>query len=179
MAPKNTESEDAEGSIARRTDNGAASDQTAIGIARDGLADKSLIERKPNSGSARLSWARENSKHRRTATRQQGFCRSVLKQFPLDFSQTGVLLEDRFFEIVAKRTALQAPGKSTEPIKFRASCEVCQICCAKPAISVGCGDVNGLWRNHQQMALSEVGQRIDLVAFADAHGAAALQKERH
>ena len=48
-------------------------DQTAIGIARNGLANKSLIERKPNSGSARLSWARENSKHRRTATRQQGF----------------------------------------------------------------------------------------------------------
>src|SRR5262252_6437332 len=148
MAPKNTESEDAEGSIARRTDKGATSDQTAIGIARDGLANKSLIERKPNSGSARLSWARENSKHRRTATRQQGFCRSVLKQFPLDFSQTGVLLEDRFFEIVLKRTALQAPSKSTEPIKSRACYEVCQLRRLQPAIGVGRGDVDGLRRNH-------------------------------
>src|SRR5262252_6850562 len=157
MAPKNTESEDAEGSIARRTDKGATSDQTAIGIARDGLANKSLIERKPNSGSARLSWARENSKHRRTATRQQGFCRSVLKQFPLDFSQTGVLLEDRFFEIVGKRTALQAPGKSTEPIEFRASCRVCQFWRIQPAIGVGSWNVDSAGRDDEQMALRSVG----------------------
>src|SRR5262249_56848781 len=125
--------------------------------ARGGRTKKSVIEGNPNSGWAPLRWAGKTSNPRRTATRQQGFCRSVLKQFPLDFSQTGVLLEDRFFEIVEKRTALQAPGKSTEPIKFRASCEVCQFCCAKPAISVGCGNVNGSWRNHQQMALSDVG----------------------
>jgi len=61
------------GLIARRTDNGATVHQTAIRIARDRLANESLIQRKPNNGSARLSWARENSKHRRTATRQQGF----------------------------------------------------------------------------------------------------------
>src|SRR5215813_4330273 len=139
MAPKNTESEDAEGSIARRTDNGAASDQTAIGIARDGLANKSLIERKPNSGPARLCWARENSKHRRTATRQQGFCRSVLKQTPLDFSQTGVLLKDRFFEIILKGAALQAPSESTEPVKFRASPGICQFPGRQPAVGVGRG----------------------------------------
>src|SRR5215813_11169620 len=115
----------------------SGADQTAIGIARDGLADKSLIERKPNSGSARLSWARENSKHRRTAPRQQGFCRSVLKQSPLDCSQTGIVPEDRFFEIVEKRTALKAPGKSTEPIKFRVSGTVCQLWCVQPAIGFG------------------------------------------
>jgi hypothetical protein len=74
--------------------------QTTIRIARDGLADESLIQRKSNSSSARLRWARENSKHRRTATRQQGFCCSVLKQIPFDFSQTGVLLEDRILKIV-------------------------------------------------------------------------------
>src|SRR5215471_8262836 len=178
MAPKNTESEDAEGSIARRTDNGAASDQTAIGIARDGLANKSLIERKPNSGSARLCWARENSKHRRTATRQQGFCRSVLKQFPLDFSQTGVLLEDRFFEIVEKRTALQAPGKSTEPVKFRGSSRVCQLRRIQPAISIGGCDLNGLRRNDEQVAVRNVGERIDLVAFSDAERSSTFQEER-
>jgi hypothetical protein len=75
-------------------------DQTTIRIARNGPANESLIERKPNSGSARLRWARENSKHRRTATRQQGFCSSVLKQNPFDFSQTGVLLENHFLKII-------------------------------------------------------------------------------
>src|SRR5579859_5541201 len=39
---------------------------------RECLADKSFVVRKPDSGSARQRWARENSKHRRTATRQRG-----------------------------------------------------------------------------------------------------------
>src|SRR5690242_19835642 len=149
---------------------------TSVPIARERLADEGLIVRKPNSGSARHRWARENSKHRRTATRQQGFCRSLLKQIPLDFSQTGMLLEDRFFEIVEKRTALQAPGKSTEPIKLRVSGRVCQLRRVEPAIGVGRRNANRLRRNNEQVAFGNVWQGINLVAFAYADGAAAFEE---
>src|SRR5205814_1388328 len=112
--------------------------------------------RKPNSGSARLSWARENSKHRRTATRQQGFCCSVLKQNPFDFSQTEVPLEDHFFKIISKGAALQAPSKSTEPMKSRVFLRICQLrgvemFGVQPAIGIRRGDVYGFGRNHQEM----------------------------
>src|SRR5713226_1742399 len=56
-----------------------ALDQTNVPGARDCLANEGLIVRKPDSGSARQRWARENSKHRRTATRQRGFRRSSLE----------------------------------------------------------------------------------------------------
>src|SRR5262249_40784028 len=102
---------------------------------------------------------------------------SVLKQFPLDFSQTGVLLEDRFFEIVAKRTALQAPGKSTELIEFRISGIVCQLCGVQPAIGVGACDVDRLRRNDEQVALGDVWQRVNFIAFSDAERAATLEEE--
>jgi len=110
----------------RRTENSATLHQTTIRIARDRLANESLIQRKSNSGSARLCWVRENCNHRRTATRQQGFCCSVLKQIPFDFSKTGVLLEDRILKIIQEWTALQAPRESTEPVEFRVSGELCQ-----------------------------------------------------
>src|SRR5207249_5322460 len=84
--------------------------QTSVPVARDGLANEGLIVRKPNSGSARHRWARENSKHRRTATRQRGFCRSLLKQGPLDLTKPGMPPEHRPLKIVGKAVALRAPG---------------------------------------------------------------------
>ena len=82
---------------------------TNVPVARECLANKGLIVRKPNSGSARHRWARENSKHRRTATRQRGFCSSFLKQGPLDMSKTGVTPENGPLEIVRKAASLRAP----------------------------------------------------------------------
>src|SRR5271170_4381360 len=79
-----------------------ARNSAEIPIARNCFANEGLIVRKPNSGSARHRWARENSKHRRTATRQRGFCSSVLKQYPLDLLQSRVTLEHRPFKIVSK-----------------------------------------------------------------------------
>jgi hypothetical protein len=56
-----------------RLDEARASDSPEIPIARNCFANEGLVARKPDSGSARQRWARENSKHRRTATRQRGF----------------------------------------------------------------------------------------------------------
>src|SRR5437764_10450899 len=64
---------------------------TSVPVARECLANEGLIVRKPNSGSARHRWARENSKHRRTATRQRGFCRSSLEQDPRSEEHTSEL----------------------------------------------------------------------------------------
>src|SRR4029077_12152933 len=75
---------------------------TNVPVARECLANKGLIVRKPNSGSARHRWARENSKHRRTATRQRGFCSSFLKQGPLDLIKAGMTPENGQLEIVRK-----------------------------------------------------------------------------
>src|SRR5260370_4774181 len=74
--------------------------QTSEPVARDTLADEGLLVRKPNSGSARHRWARENTKHRRTATRQRGFCSSSLEQLPLDSVNPGIAPENPCFEIV-------------------------------------------------------------------------------
>jgi len=65
---------------------------------------------KPDSGSARHRWARENSKHRRTATRQRGFCSSSLEQFPLDSIKPGMPPENRPLEIIRKAASLRAPA---------------------------------------------------------------------
>src|SRR5438874_1919662 len=81
----------------------------AVPVARDGLANEGLIVRKPNSGSARHRWARENTKHRRTATRQRGFRSSFLKQLPLDLIKPGMPLENRPFKIIRKAASLRAP----------------------------------------------------------------------
>src|SRR5438067_6905862 len=83
---------------------------TSVPVARESLANEGLIVRKPNSGSARHRWARENSKHRRTATRQRGFCRSLLKQEPLDLTKPGIPLGHRPLKIVGKAVAPRAPG---------------------------------------------------------------------
>src|SRR5436305_6186835 len=81
---------------------------TSVPLARECLADEGLIVRKPNCGSARHRWAREYSKHRRTATRQRGFCRSFLKQGPLDLFKPGMPPKDRPFKIIRKAVSLRA-----------------------------------------------------------------------
>src|SRR5271170_1405537 len=99
---------------------------TNVPVTRESLANKGLIVRKPNSGSARLRWARENSKHRRTATRQRGFCSSSLKQSPFDLIKTGVTPKNRPLKIVGKAASLRAPAQSTELPKFRVCGAFCQ-----------------------------------------------------
>src|SRR6266850_2124486 len=88
--------------------------QTSVPVARDRLANEGLIVRKPCSGSARQRWARENSKHRRTATRQRGFCSSSLEQLLLDAIKPGMPPENRPLEIIRKAASLRAPAQSTE-----------------------------------------------------------------
>src|ERR1700756_5403579 len=100
--------------------------QTSITIARDGFANEGLVGRKPYSGSARQRWARENSKHRRTATRQHGFCCSCSKQSPLDRCKSRVTLENGPFEIIREPAHLRTPAQSTEPWKFRVNRSFCQ-----------------------------------------------------
>src|ERR1700758_5059449 len=100
--------------------------QTSVPVARDSLANEGLIVRKPNSGSARHRWARENSKHPRTATRQRGFCSSSLEQLPLDFIKPGMTPENRSFEIVRKAAPLRTPAQSTELKEFRGYGGICQ-----------------------------------------------------
>src|SRR5713226_6033423 len=89
---------------------GGAIDRAMIPVARNGLANEGLIVLKPDSGSARQRWARENSKHRRTATRQRGFCRSSPKQFPLDGCQSRVAPENGGLKIIREAAFLRAPA---------------------------------------------------------------------
>src|SRR5216684_7675777 len=89
---------------------GGAVDRAKIPVARNGLANEGLIVLKPDSGSARHRWAREYSKHRRTATRQRGFCSSSLEQLPFDAIKPGMPPENRPFEIVRKAASLRAPA---------------------------------------------------------------------
>src|SRR5437667_5269871 len=84
--------------------------QTSVPIARDSLANEGLVVRKPNSGSARHRWARENSNHRRTATRQRGSCSSSLEQLPLDVIKPGMPPENRSLKIIRKAASLLAPA---------------------------------------------------------------------
>ena len=86
-----------------------------IPFPRNRFAEEGLIVRKPDSSSARLRWVRENTKHRRTATRQQGFCSSSMKQIPLDFGKPRMPPENCRLEIIRKRSFLRAPTQSTEP----------------------------------------------------------------
>jgi len=72
--------------------------QTTIRLTRNGLANESLIPTETQQRLGAPLLGSGNSKHRRTATRQQGFCCSVLKQIPFDFSQTGMLLEDHILK---------------------------------------------------------------------------------
>ena len=57
---------------AARLDDRCAFQQARVPGPRNCFANEGLIVRKPDNGSARLCWARENTKHRRTATSQQG-----------------------------------------------------------------------------------------------------------
>ena len=105
-----------------------------------------------------------------------------MKQIPFDFSQTGVLLEDRILKIIQEGAALQAPRESTEPVKFRVSCGICQLrgielCCVEPAISIWSRDVNRVRRNDEQVELWNVRQRIDFIALANAERAATFEEK--
>src|SRR5260370_14400866 len=77
-------------------------------VARHRFANEGLVVLKPNSGSARHRWARENTKHPRTATRQRGFCRSSLEQLPPDLIQPPLPPENRPLEIVRTAASLTA-----------------------------------------------------------------------
>src|SRR6266849_6920502 len=149
-----------------------------IPVARNCLANEGLFVLKPDSGSARQRWARENSKHRRTATRQRGFRSSLPKQFPLDFCQVRVTPENGPFKIIAEAAFPRAPAESTELPKFRGRGEFCQCRGLEPAIGVERRDVDVARRKDQKRALGDVGQRVNLIAATDAQSAPAEQEER-
>src|SRR5882762_1732318 len=110
--------------IAHRSGRGIH--RAKIPVARNCLANEGLFVLKPDSGSARQRWARENSKHRRTATRQRGFRSSLPQQFPLDFCQARVTPENGPLKIIGEAASLRAPAESTELPKFRGIGEFCQ-----------------------------------------------------
>src|SRR3984957_9143720 len=143
-----------------------------IPVARNCFANEGQVVRKPNSGSARHRWARENSKHRRTATRQRGFCSSVLQQYPLDLLKPRVPQEHWLLKIVCKASALRAPRESTELPKstvFRPFCQrlargsVFKRARLQPAVGIQGRHMNLGRRNHQQSLLRVVRQGINFV----------------
>src|ERR1700722_11275109 len=85
---------DGHGGRCGSTNDTRAFNSAEIPVARNCFASEGQVVRKPHSGSARHRWARENSKHRRTATRQRGFCSSLLKHNPLDLIQPVIELEN-------------------------------------------------------------------------------------
>src|SRR5437870_12406718 len=89
--------------------------QTSVPLARDSLANEGLIVRKPNSVSARRRWARENSKHRRTATRQRGSCSSLLEPLPRDLIKPWLPPEHRTPNSSRNAAPPPTPAYSTEP----------------------------------------------------------------
>src|ERR1700740_410272 len=85
-------------------------DLAKIPVARNCFANEGVFVLKPDSGSARQRWARENSKHRPTATRPRGFCSSALKQSPLDLSKSRVTLKNGPLKVIGKAAFLRAPA---------------------------------------------------------------------
>src|ERR1700682_483761 len=101
---------DGHGGRCGSTNDTRAFDSAEIPVARNCFANEGQVVRNPNSGSARHRWARENSKHRRTATRQRGFWSSSLEQIPRDLITPGMTPENRLLEIVRKAASLRAPA---------------------------------------------------------------------
>src|SRR5438132_458068 len=142
--------------------------QTSVPLARDSLANEGLVVRKPNSGSARQRWARENSKHRRTATRQRGFCGSYSKQSPFDCCQSRVTLENSLLKIVGEAYPLRAPAQSTELPKFRGCGGFCQFRSGDPAERLRRLHADLPRHDDQHRVLRYSRQWIDFVATIDA-----------
>src|SRR5439155_4841089 len=129
--------------------------------ARERLANERLVVSKPSSGSARLSWARENSNPRRTATRQQGFRCPSSKQIPLDGIKTRIVLENGAFEIVQKAGSPLAPGQGTELPEFRVFRRFCQFRRIQPAIGVRSRNMNIRGGDNQNGHRFDVRQRVN------------------
>src|SRR6202165_4494164 len=160
---------DGHGGRCGSTNDTRAFDSAEIPVARNCFANEGQVVRKPNSGSARHRWARENSKQRRTATRQRGLWRSLLKQIPLDLIQPVIALENGLLKIVRKAVSLRAPGQSTELPKFRVYSEFCQRRGLaqrriQPAKRVRRGHPNIARRDDQQRQLLNIRQRVNLVS---------------
>jgi len=73
-------------------------------------AKEDLVFRKLKRSSARLRWVLEHAKHRRTATRQRGFCGSLPEQNPPDASEAGMPPENSRLEIVPQAASQRAPA---------------------------------------------------------------------
>src|SRR6202035_5448347 len=112
-----------------------------ISPARKGAAKEDLFFRKQASGSARLRWVWEYSKHRRTATRQRGFRSSCSKQIPANTSQPRVPLEDDALKVIREVISLRAPAQSAETPQFRVAGILCQSA-IQPAIGIARVDGN-------------------------------------
>ena len=66
-------------------------------------------------GSTRLRWVSENSKHRRTATRQRRFRCSLLEQFPPDTAEARVPPENRSLEIIREAASCGLQQRAQKP----------------------------------------------------------------
>src|SRR6266849_2104679 len=159
-------------------------DQTNIPRAREALANEGLIVRKPDSGSARQRWARENSKHHRTATRQRGFCRPSLKQAPLDSAKPGMPPENWPLKIVRKAASLRAPTQSAELQKFRVCRSFCQSRgrqCMRlhPTVRIRGWNMNVPRGDHKKCLFPAVRKRVNFISPSNPQGTPTQQEKGH
>src|SRR5580698_4555184 len=149
---------------------------TAIVIPGYGFNDENRIFRERTSGSTRTRWVSEYSEHRRPATRQRGICSSSLEQAGPDFSKARVTAENRALEIVQEGCFLPAPAQSTEVINTRGIGAFCQLR-GDPLIGVFGADADARGGDDDDVAVGEIGERVDFVATVDGEGAAAEEEE--
>src|SRR3970040_103651 len=99
-------------SVKERTRKSAASPQgeTVFFLCKR-FADETPVPGKLLGGSARLRWVSEESKHRRSASRQRGSRSSSPEQCPLDTCQAGGPPGDRRLEVGLKRRVPQGPAE--------------------------------------------------------------------
>src|SRR3989441_5132202 len=135
--------------IARWSDDGAQIQCATVPLPGEGFTDKRLVFQEPLGSSARLRWVTEDTKHRRTTTRQRGFRSSSPEHFPLDCRQAGNPSENGPLEIVRETASLRAPAQSAELPECRGIGALCQLK-AEPAVGIRRGNRDAAWRNHQR-----------------------------
>src|SRR5260370_11931067 len=164
--------------IARGSDDGAQIQCATVPLPGEGFTDKRLVFQEPLGSSARLRWVTEDTKHRRTTTRQRGFRSSSPEHFPLDCRQAGNPPENGPLEIVRETASLRAPAQSAELPECRGIGPPCQSN-AEPAVSIRRGNGDAAWRNHQNRAARDVRQGVDLLTASYAESASAQQEKGH
>src|SRR5260370_24864968 len=164
--------------IARGSDDGAQIQCATVPLPGEGFTDKRLVFQEPLGSSARLRWVTEDTKHRRTTTRQRGFRSSSPEHFPLDCRQAGNPPENGPLEIVRETASLRAPAQSAELPECRGIGPLCQSK-AEPAVSIRRGNGDAARRNHKNRAARDVRQGVDLLTASYAESASAQQEKGH